>query len=74
MTKRIFKILLCVIFATGSVGIKAQNQPNIIVILADDLGYGDLGSYGCEDIKTPNLDKMGDEGIRLTSFYSIIKL
>ncbi|MEX0686965.1 MAG: arylsulfatase [Balneolales bacterium] len=45
-------------------------KPNIIYILADDLGYGDLGLYGQEDIKTPNLDQMGFEGIRFTDHYS----
>ncbi|HEV7501234.1 MAG TPA: sulfatase-like hydrolase/transferase [Vicinamibacteria bacterium] len=42
--------------------------PNVIVILADDMGYGDLGSYGAKLIKTPNLDKLAAEGVRLTDF------
>ena len=45
-------------------------RPNIVVILTDDQGYGDLSSYGHPTIRTPNLDRMADEGIRLTSFYS----
>lgn len=45
-------------------------QPNIIFIMADDLGYGDLGSYGQQDIKTPRLDQMSEEGVRFTQFYS----
>ena len=44
--------------------------PNVIVILADDLGYGDLGSYGGETINTPNLDRMAQEGVLLTSAYA----
>jgi len=44
--------------------------PNIIYILADDLGYGDLGCYGQEHIQTPNLDLMAAEGMRFTSHYS----
>ena len=44
-------------------------QPNIILINCDDLGYGDLGSYGSEINKTPALDKMAEEGIRFTDFY-----
>lgn len=45
-------------------------RPNIIFIMADDLGYGDLGCFGQQRIKTPHLDKMANEGMRLTSFYA----
>ncbi|WP_133408143.1 arylsulfatase [Parashewanella tropica] len=45
-------------------------KPNIIYILADDMGYGDLGSYGQTKIKTPNLDQMASEGIRFTQHYA----
>jgi arylsulfatase len=45
-------------------------QPNILIILADDLGYGDLGCFGAKDIRTPHLDKMASEGLKLTSFYA----
>ena len=48
----------------------AEKKPNIIFILADDLGYGELGSYGQEQIKTPNLDRMAEEGLRFTNFYA----
>jgi arylsulfatase A len=48
----------------------AQEKPNIIVILADDLGYADVGCYGAKGFATPNLDRMAKEGLRLTSFYT----
>ena len=47
-----------------------DRPPNFIVILADDLGYGDLGAYGQKKIRTPRLDQMATEGLRFTSFYA----
>jgi arylsulfatase A-like enzyme len=47
----------------------AQSKPNIVHIVADDLGWKDVGFNGCADIKTPNLDKLAAEGARLTQFY-----
>lgn len=46
-----------------------KRKPNFIVIFVDDLGYGDLGTYGHPTIKTPNLDQMASEGMRFTQFY-----
>ena len=48
----------------------AATPPNIVLILADDLGYGDLGVYGATLIKTPHLDRLAGEGMRLTNFYA----
>lgn len=45
-------------------------KPNVIIIFADDLGYGDLGCYGHPSIRTPHLDRMAAEGLRFTDFYS----
>ncbi len=45
-------------------------KPNIVIIFADDLGYGDLGCYGSPVIRTPHLDRMAAEGLRFTDFYS----
>ena len=49
---------------------RAAERPNFVFILADDLGYGDLGCYGAPDIRTPHLDRMAAEGIRFTDFYA----
>jgi arylsulfatase A len=48
----------------------STRKPNVIVILADDLGYGDLGVFGNGVIRTPNIDRMASEGVRLTTFYA----
>lgn len=48
----------------------APRLPGIIFILADDLGYGDLGCYGQTMIKTPNIDKLAEEGMKFTDFYA----
>ena len=45
-------------------------KPNIIIILADDLGYGDIGVFGNKNIRTPNIDKMSFEGQKWTNFYA----
>ncbi len=45
-------------------------QPNFVIIMADDLGYGDIGCYGNSRIKTPNIDRLAEEGTRLTDFHS----
>lgn len=47
----------------------AADRPNIVIILADDLGYGDLSCYGADDIATPNIDRMVAEGAKFNSFY-----
>lgn len=48
----------------------APPRPNIVLILLDDAGYGDFGCYGCTDIRTPNIDRVARQGVRLTDFYS----
>ncbi len=55
--------------ASALFGAGTSRKPNFIVILADDLGYNDLGCYGSPLIKTPHLDRMAREGVRFTSFY-----
>ncbi|HQW92482.1 MAG TPA: arylsulfatase [Ferruginibacter sp.] len=65
------KISLLIIFLLAlSVSLSAQQSPNIILIYADDLGYGDLSCYGATKIKTPNIDKLAKQGIRFTNGHS----
>lgn len=61
-------VLACLGSLQGCV--RAPGRPNIVVFLADDLGYGDLGSYGNPIIRTPNLDRLASEGMRFTDFHS----
>ncbi len=45
-------------------------RPNVVLIVADNLGYGDLSCYGCTDIPTPNIDRLASQGVRFTNFYA----
>lgn len=63
--KRIFLLLLCL-----CASVIAAKQPNIIIIYADDVGYGDIGCYGAEAIDTPSLDMLAQNGMRFTSAYA----
>lgn len=60
-------MLICV---QSAVHAQVADKPNIILIMADDLGYGDLGCYGQSKIKTPNIDQLADEGVRFTQHYA----
>ena len=51
-------------------GVGATDQPNILLIYVDDLGYGDLGSYGHPVLQTPNIDALAADGMRLTEYYA----
>ena len=70
---KFIKLLLCATFVNCSLAAFAQQKderPNVIFILADDLGYGDVGAYGQKLIQTPNIDQMAKEGVRFTDFYA----
>jgi len=72
MHRRVFLLL----FAFAAVQPWAQAQvanpqhPNVVLIITDDVGYGDFGSYGAPDIKTPHIDRLARDGVRLTDFYA----
>jgi arylsulfatase A len=65
----LFSLIAIVSLSNFAIAAKADS-PNIVVIFCDDLGYGDLSCFGHPTIKTPNLDRMAAEGVRLTQFYS----
>ncbi|MCG8528173.1 MAG: arylsulfatase [Opitutales bacterium] len=65
---KIKKALIGLVCAIGT--LSAEERPNIIYILADDLGYGDLGCYGQEVLETPNIDRLAAEGMRFTQHYA----
>lgn len=61
---------LCLLFLLLIALPAAARQPNFIVIFCDDLGYADIGAFGSENHRTPNIDEMASQGVRLTNFYS----
>src|SRR2546423_3962035 len=58
-------VIICTVLQAAE-----STRPNVVLILADDMGYGDLGCYGCPDIKTPNIDRLARQGVRFTSYYA----
>ncbi|MHC5023117.1 MAG: sulfatase family protein [Planctomycetota bacterium] len=62
-------MLVSMLAGRGLASMDPPEPPNVVIIFADDLGYGDLGVYGATEIQTPHLDRMAAEGMRLTSFY-----
>src|SRR5438046_2368948 len=65
----VFALAFCLALAQPTRAADA-NKPNIVFILADDLGYGDLGCYGQKIIKTPHIDQLAKEGMRFTQCYA----
>ena len=57
------------VFAVGKVCLSDEPKPNVILIMTDDQGYGELSSHGHAILKTPNLDRFRDESVRLTDFH-----
>ena len=67
---RFYSLLLFTLALFFSCSTEQKNPPNIILIMADDLGYGDIGCFGSDYINTPVLDKMANEGIKFLDFHS----
>src|SRR6187549_3295806 len=67
---RIAVITAILLMCVGAVFAAPTTQPNIVFILADDIGYGDFGCYGATKIKTPNIDKLALQGLRFTDAHS----
>ena len=67
-------LIFAVVFSCGKTTNKDNNKenvkPNIVVIYTDDLGYGDIGANGATEIKTPNIDRIANEGVRFTNGYA----
>ena len=70
MRRIIYKLSIFITIGLFFSCLKAKTKPNLIFIMADDLGYGDLGCFGQKLIKTPCLDQMAKEGMKFTRFYS----
>jgi arylsulfatase A len=62
--------LLALILAAPLLAAQPTARPNVVLIMTDDVGYGDFGVYGAPDIRTPNIDRLARQGIRFTDFYS----
>jgi arylsulfatase len=65
----IYLLLVVVASLLSSLAVRAAERPNIVLVYADDLGYGDLGCYGATGYSTPNLDQLARQGRRFTSFH-----
>src|SRR6516164_764636 len=63
-------LVLLVAIAAATFGAEPSRKPNIIFVLADDLGYGDIGPFGQKIIRTPTLDQLAREGMKFTQHYS----
>jgi hypothetical protein len=74
LTLKITVTLLVGILATSNLIAQKspQKKPNIVLIMADDLGYGDIGTFGAKDIRTPNIDKLAENGLKFTSFILLL--
>ena len=63
-------IYALILFSTSCTNIEKNSSPNIVIIFMDDLGYGDISNFGAINYKTPNIDRMANQGMLFTNFYS----
>ena len=66
----VFRVSVCLLLATVSLCRAAETPPNVVLIFADDLGYGDLGCYGATKVQTPNIDRLAREGRSFSDAHS----
>jgi arylsulfatase A-like enzyme len=71
VVRRWFVALSGLVFASTPIAAQQQaRRPNVVLIITDDVGYGDFGAYGSPDVKTPNIDRLARQGVKLTDFYA----
>ena len=66
---RVLSLVLTIVSVCAPAAI-AQEKPNIVLIMTDDLGYGDVSSYGATAVQTPNIDRLARAGLRFTDAHS----
>ncbi len=71
VTNTVFFCPLVLLLVVCSFASAAEQPPNVVLIFADDLGYGDLGCYGATKVQTPNIDRLAAEGRRFTDAHSV---
>ncbi len=71
LPRLLLAVSLAVAFAAETSARAAAARPNVVFVMTDDAGYGDFGCYGATDIRTPHVDRLAREGVRLTDFYAM---
>jgi arylsulfatase A-like enzyme len=70
MSRTVAVVIAMLAVCAAPAGAQVPSKPNVVLIVTDDVGYGDIGSYGAPDVKTPNIDGLARDGVRLTDFYA----
>ena len=66
----LFRVVSALVLLLPAAAASFAQRPDVVLIVADDLGYGDLSSYGAPDLQTPHIDAIGSRGMRFTQFYA----